>query len=68
MRAAFSVPPGGYPARVLTSVVAIGDELLGGFTLDTHSNWLAHRLRLLRRRRSRLGRNGLRQEQRDGTG
>jgi nicotinamide-nucleotide amidase len=27
--------------------VAIGDELVGGFTLDTNSHWLADRLRLL---------------------
>jgi nicotinamide-nucleotide amidase len=30
-----------------SSVVAIGDELVGGFTLDTNSHWLAERLRLL---------------------
>src|SRR5438552_16540935 len=30
-----------------SSIVAIGDELLGGFTLDTNSHWLAERLRLL---------------------
>lgn len=30
-----------------SSVVAIGDELLNGFTLDTNSHWLAERLRLL---------------------
>jgi nicotinamide-nucleotide amidase len=30
-----------------SSIVAIGDELVGGFTLDTNSNWLAERLRLL---------------------
>ncbi|OLC63672.1 MAG: hypothetical protein AUH69_13760 [Actinobacteria bacterium 13_1_40CM_4_65_12] len=30
-----------------TSIVAIGDELVGGFTLDTNSHWLAERLRLL---------------------
>ena len=30
-----------------SSVVAIGDELVGGFTLDTNSYWLAERLRLL---------------------
>ena len=27
--------------------MAIGDELVGGFTLDTNSHWLAERLRLL---------------------
>jgi len=27
--------------------VAIGDELVGGFTLDTNSHWMAERLRLL---------------------
>jgi molybdenum cofactor synthesis domain-containing protein len=30
-----------------TSIVAIGDELVGGFTLDTNSHWMAERLRLL---------------------
>ncbi len=30
-----------------SSIVAIGDELVGGFTLDTNSFWLAERLRLL---------------------
>ena len=30
-----------------SSVIAIGDELLNGFTLDTNSHWLAERLRLL---------------------
>jgi len=34
-------------ARMATSIVAIGDELVGGFTLDTNSHWLAERLRLL---------------------
>jgi molybdenum cofactor synthesis domain-containing protein len=29
------------------SLIAIGDELLGGFTLDTNSHWLAQRLRVL---------------------
>ncbi len=29
------------------SIVAIGDELVGGFTLDSNSNWMAGRLRLL---------------------
>jgi nicotinamide-nucleotide amidase len=28
-------------------IVAVGDELVGGFTLDTNSHWLAERLRLL---------------------
>lgn len=31
----------------LSSVLAIGDELVGGFTLDSNSQWLAERLRLL---------------------
>src|SRR6185437_1507543 len=31
----------------LSSIVAIGDELVGGFTLDTNSHWMAERLRLL---------------------
>ncbi|HEV2953429.1 MAG TPA: molybdopterin-binding protein, partial [Candidatus Dormibacteraeota bacterium] len=30
-----------------SSIVAVGDELLGGFTLDTNSHWLAGRLRQL---------------------
>jgi molybdenum cofactor synthesis domain-containing protein len=30
-----------------SSIVAIGDELVGGFTLDTNSHWLAERLRLV---------------------
>jgi nicotinamide-nucleotide amidase len=32
---------------VTSAVLAIGDELVGGFTLDTNSHWLAERLRLL---------------------
>jgi molybdenum cofactor synthesis domain-containing protein len=32
---------------VSSSVIAVGDELLNGFTLDTNSHWLAERLRLL---------------------
>jgi nicotinamide-nucleotide amidase len=32
---------------VASTVVAIGDELLGGFTLDTNSNWLAQQLHRL---------------------
>jgi molybdenum cofactor synthesis domain-containing protein len=30
-----------------SSLIAVGDELLAGFTLDTNSHWLAERLRLL---------------------
>jgi molybdenum cofactor synthesis domain-containing protein len=30
-----------------SSIVAIGDELVGGFTLDTNSHWMSERLRLL---------------------
>ena len=30
-----------------SSIIAVGDELVGGFTLDTNSHWLAERLRLL---------------------
>jgi len=30
-----------------SSIVAIGDELVGGFTLDTNSHWLTERLRHL---------------------
>ena len=29
-----------------SAIIAIGDELLAGFTLDTNSHWLAERLRL----------------------
>jgi molybdenum cofactor synthesis domain-containing protein len=32
---------------VTASVIAIGDELLSGYTLDTNSNWIAQRLRAL---------------------
>jgi molybdenum cofactor synthesis domain-containing protein len=32
---------------VASSLIAVGDELLGGFTLDTNSHWLAQRLRVL---------------------
>jgi nicotinamide-nucleotide amidase len=31
----------------VSSIVAIGDELVGGFTLDTNSHWMSERLRLL---------------------
>ena len=30
-----------------STIIAIGDELVGGFTLDTNSHWLAERLRIL---------------------
>jgi nicotinamide-nucleotide amidase len=30
-----------------STIVAVGDELVGGFTLDTNSHWLAERLRIL---------------------
>ena len=36
-----------YRPIVVSAIVAIGDELVGGFTLDTNSHWLAERLRLL---------------------
>lgn len=35
------------PRMATSSIVAIGDELVGGFTLDTNSSWLAERLRIL---------------------
>jgi nicotinamide-nucleotide amidase len=35
------------PRMGSSSIVAIGDELVGGFTLDTNSSWLAERLRIL---------------------
>ena len=31
----------------VSCIVAIGDELVGGFTLDTNSHWMAERLRIL---------------------
>jgi nicotinamide-nucleotide amidase len=36
-----------YRPGVVSAIVAVGDELVGGFTLDTNSHWLAERLRLL---------------------
>src|SRR5438874_4952768 len=36
-----------WSAMLASSIVAIGDELVGGFTLDTNSHWMADRLRLL---------------------
>jgi nicotinamide-nucleotide amidase len=35
------------PRMACSTIVAIGDELVGGFTLDTNSFWLAERLRIL---------------------
>jgi molybdenum cofactor synthesis domain-containing protein len=35
------------PRMAASSLIAIGDELVGGFTLDSNSHWLAERLRLL---------------------
>lgn len=32
---------------VASAIIAVGDELLGGFTLDTNSHWLAQQLRRL---------------------
>jgi molybdenum cofactor synthesis domain-containing protein len=45
-------PLGFHPSSIVprmgsSSIVAIGDELVGGFTLDTNSSWLAERLRIL---------------------
>ena len=36
-----------WSAMPVSSIVAIGDELVGGFTLDTNSHWMAERLRIL---------------------
>lgn len=35
------------PRMACSTIVAIGDELVGGFTQDTNSHWLAERLRIL---------------------
>ena len=37
----------GRDTDVASAIVAVGDELLGGFTLDTNSHWLAQQLRRL---------------------
>jgi nicotinamide-nucleotide amidase len=39
--------PAAITCCVASTVIAIGDELLAGFTLDTNSHWMAERLRLL---------------------
>src|SRR5256885_188913 len=36
-----------WSAMLASSIVAIGDELVGGFTLDTNSHWMTERLRIL---------------------
>jgi molybdenum cofactor synthesis domain-containing protein len=33
------------PSAAATVIVAVGDELIGGFTVDTNSHWLAQQLR-----------------------
>ncbi len=38
---------GCYNRRVASTVIAVGDELVSGFTLDTNSHWMAERLRAL---------------------
>jgi nicotinamide-nucleotide amidase len=38
---------GCYNRVVASTIIAIGDELLAGFTLDTNSHWMAEQLRLL---------------------
>jgi molybdenum cofactor synthesis domain-containing protein len=40
-----AMPPGPPQPRSSTVIVAVGDELLGGFTLDTNSHWLAQQVR-----------------------
>src|SRR2546430_5773505 len=51
--ALFPQPPGKvarpacYNLPVESTLIAVGDELLGGFTLDTNSNWLAQQLNRL---------------------
>lgn len=40
-----AMPPGAPDPRSSTVIVAVGDELLGGFTLDTNSHWLAQQVR-----------------------
>lgn len=36
-----------FNAMPTSCIVAIGDELVGGFTLDSNSHWMAERLRIL---------------------
>ena len=38
---------GCYNRSVASTIIAVGDELVAGFTLDTNSHWLAERLRRL---------------------
>lgn len=40
-----AMPPGVPDPRSSSVIVAVGDELLGGFTLDTNSHWLAQQVR-----------------------
>ena len=47
VKALGSHPSSIVPPMALSSIVAIGDELVGGFTQDTNSSWLAERLRIL---------------------
>jgi nicotinamide-nucleotide amidase len=47
VKALGSHPSSIVPRMASSSIVAIGDELVGGFTQDTNSSWLAERLRIL---------------------
>jgi len=42
-----ATPASCYNRTVGTSIIAIGDELLSGFTLDTNSHWMSEQLRRL---------------------